>query len=351
MQNESSAQEAPSAHILWQRRFAYALWSDVVVLADGLIAVQDHPDGAQLHRVEASTGQSRWVLSLGKPLGFPLVRVGRHIYTTPTSGELIGIEIATGTQCRLNPPGLTGRLTGPCASKNTVIFLRSETGNAHEILAIDTQTETILWRIPDPSQGTANAQCSVTMDRLLFAWSSDGVIHVTAISTSTGEAYWRTSNIEGECLELWALCERIDVVTLGEGIVALDFNTGKVRNKRYRPLEYSEATLAGEHLLASLKDEDGRFLRSTHTLIGPPLGEVRKGFQHVIGADCSAVLIEHTDGYPEMFSLPHLQPVTLRDVKLVGPTAAVFWARDTAYFLGKDGHTLTGVDRVRDFRA
>jgi hypothetical protein len=173
---------------------------------------------------------------------------------------------------------------------------------------------------------------------------SNRELSIDAYNRNSGQHAWSRRNLGGYLLHSWSTCNLVDLVLDRGGICGLNGDDGTDRNQRLESIAYTDARIAGQSFLAVTEESDVRELLSLDSVSGELRGKLPTDITRVIGAHASEVLTEHPDGYPEMFSLPKLDPIELTEAKLIGKTHDVVWARDVAYLIAKDQRTITACD-------
>jgi outer membrane protein assembly factor BamB len=333
----------PHGRILWQRRFAASLSKDALVLADGLVLCGRQADTMVLYRLDGATGHVRWVESLNEsvtpPLG--LLRCGDQGLTLLRDGTITQTDLTTG---RMSKHVLDGDVTGSGLGRADHAFLQVKQGDQNSWVRWNTRSQTVAWSAHDPTSGGTPVFLNVAGARLIMAWDQDDHIGLTALDIKTGTPLWRTLEVTGRLLDLWCLCDRLDVVSSQEGVLGIDTETGAVRNRRFRRVPFTDGRLAGDCFLAVFEEDGHKLIRTFNALVGPALGDITDGFGRLIGAHCGEALIAGKDEQPELRTLPHLSPVMIPDMESIGPIKWVHWARDTAYLVGNDTHMVTAIE-------
>ncbi|MFD0359096.1 PQQ-binding-like beta-propeller repeat protein, partial [Streptomyces sp. NPDC127110] len=159
--------------------------------------------GATLHRdavlvrlagtdlcLDAATGQRRWSRSIDERTAASPVGGGDLAWVTTRSGDVFGLDLATG---RTRVTGLTsgrGDIDGssrPAFADGTVIVCTT----AHEVCAVDAATGTSRWRVrPDPHPGSDGIDTTPLIhDGTVY--TGTGGDAVVALDLRTGRERWR----------------------------------------------------------------------------------------------------------------------------------------------------------------
>ena len=342
----ASVQSSKHRHskVLWQRRVANAVDSKVLALAGGVLLSTRKADQCSLRLLHVRDGSQQWQASFVASDTLSVARTGQTVVcVAPEALTLLHV----GQRAVVHKVGVSqGRSfqKAICAKKGYIHAVSSD-AKTHFISAIDARTGRLLWENELPESVSGKILLFTAGDHLVCVnQGPHQELGVDAYHRHSGQRTWSRRNLQGSVLDTWSTCNLVDLVLSRGGICGLNGADGTDRIQRLEALSYADARIAGQSFLAVTETSDVRELLSLDTLSGELRGKLPTDITRVIGAHASEVLTEHPDGYPEMFSLPKLEPVELAEAKAIGKTHDVVWARDVAYLVAKDRHTITALD-------
>jgi hypothetical protein len=160
----------------------------------------------------------------------------------------------------------------------------------------------------------------------------------------TGEARWTNQDGEGHLNDLWAVAGLTDLVTDVDGILGIDTATGRTRNQRFSNFPFQRALAVGESFVMVTETKGDRVIFCFNSVGENITGKMRDPIDRIIAASPGEVLATREDGSLALFALPGLDPVALPEAEQIGAVLTAYFARDVAYLLSDDQHTLTALD-------
>ena len=328
---------------MWQRRLSQKLGAKLVPLGAGLLAVTLEHGQATLRSMHVRDGAEDWSISFDSSDCLSLLRTGQQILSI-ASDRLTFIDAAR-KRVVLEVAAKEGqRYTGAALSKKGRFYLLSESTGTLYLSAIDARSGTTIWQTKT-SQGTASTTVLADAGGLLMAIrNSHERLNIRAYAAATGDLAWERDDIEGSPVTHWAAFNLFDLAVKEKGVWGLNSSDGSDRSLRFFGMKYVEAHLMGQSFLVVTENDGLRELLSFDTVSSELKGKIPTDIQRIIGAHSAEVLTEHPDGYPEIFSLPKLNPIQLPHAKEIGQICEIAWARDVAYLVAKDQRTITAID-------
>lgn len=167
---------------IWSRSVAPV--SASLLVADGMIVVAD--GNGTVTAFEAQTGTTIWTRSFDESMSRGPALAGGTLYVGSDDGALRALD-ATTRETRWVVP-LSGVLGTPVATADQVFLGQGleDTGDVHDLVAIDVRTSEIAWTFASPS-GKQVLMGGLASDTV-FAVSEDGSI--SALDAAIGAVRW-----------------------------------------------------------------------------------------------------------------------------------------------------------------
>ncbi len=339
---------AQQARILWQVRCDTPVGRRLLPIASGVIVPTGRGSRTAIRRIGLSTGDTLWEATLDAPAAASIARTGRTLAVPLTAGRLASLDILDGAPTPFSWQRVMGELADPVYAHGGRVYLRLMPGTGARLVAFEVGRDAPLWTVTDPTRGASGTRLAVTRDRLIVAGAATReTVSVTAFDLADGQLRWQQDKLDGQLLDLWALAGVIDVLTSEEGLFGLDAETGAIRSHRHADLPSPRAWLAGDSLLALTKQKSEQTLFCMNAMGEQVTGRLREPqdrLERVIGAHPGEVLVSRPGGAPALYRLPGLEPIALPEADAIGPTHSVTWARDVAYLVSEDRHTITALE-------
>ena len=339
-----AADSTRQSHVMWQRRLAHELALTVHPLGAGLLALTTEGAQSTLRSLHVRDGSENWNYALNTPDCLSLVRT-RQIAICVAPTTLTAIHAGDGHFIHQTQSKPNRTYTRAVAAKKGLIHIISTDSGTRIVETIDARTGHLLWETPIPVEDATSIEILVAGERVICIMQRPGKkIWLVAYDREKGQLVWQRDDIEGEIVAHWYACNLFDLIVARQGVWGINSADGSDRSLRFHGMHYTDARIVGQSFLAVTEDSDIRELLCLDTLSSELRGKLPADIERVVGAHSSEVLTEHPDGYPELFSLPKLEPVVLSEAKAIGRTAEVAWARDVAYLIAKDRRTVTALD-------
>lgn len=155
----------------------YFFHSDPFVSGGVIVAGADRASGASLHAFDVATGREVWRLAVGRGVNGPLTGIGNRVYAGTLDGQLLSVDVKSGTTAWSLPLKIPG-WEGPGAADDRVVA-----GTADgSLYALDGATGREQWRTALGAAVTTTVSASV---RDAYVGTADGSVHLVDAQRGT----------------------------------------------------------------------------------------------------------------------------------------------------------------------
>lgn len=344
-----NASESPSAapqraRLLWQRQVKGRVKGILMPLAHGVVALESAPNGVRVNALSVKDGAPLWRTMVEGSKRGHLARTGKLLCVS-TPEQLTLLDMGSGAAIGHVAAHSSEAFGGSVVAREGMFYavLAGRRGAAR-VVAIDGASGTECWRFKAEKGSARDTQLHVRGARVLVMQTiAGGKFQWTSLDRMSGKRQWRRKEAGAKVISHAIFTGSGDFVRARGGVMGWDLRDGAHRRTRFSSLEYGAGVLAGQTFLAAVRQgqEDG--MLALDVVSGELRGRLPADVTRIIGAHTSEVLTEHSDGYPELFAMPTLGPIALPEVRQIGPTQSVAWARDVAYLLGHQGHLISAL--------
>ena len=168
------ALELRTGRLRWETKLSpdtvqYFFHGDPLFSGEVIVIGADRATGASIHALDRATGRELWKHAAGRGVNGPIAGDGRRAYAARFEGQLLSLDIGSGTlqwAIDLKVPGLEG----PAAARDSV-FVGTVDGSLH---ALKGETGREEWRL---NFGAPVSTTVIASNGDLYAGTADGAIH------------------------------------------------------------------------------------------------------------------------------------------------------------------------------
>jgi len=340
-----AAEHSPIAHALWQVRLDAPVSQALMPLADGVLVPLRRGARASIRRMHVDDGENVWETMFDGPLVAGLARTGDVVAVPLTEGRLVALDVQDGSGHEVQWAQQMGEFCDPVLARQGKVYVRLMSGTGTKVQAFQVGQPSPVWGVEDPTASAPDARLGHAQGVVVMAGTNGSKqVTVAGLDDDSGALKWTNGDAEGKLQDLFTVTNLIDVVTDADGILGVNARTGKTRNQRFADFPFERAFEVGETLLMVTKAKGQRVMFAFSSLGEQIQGRLREPLERIVGCSPSEVLVTMADGTPALYSLPDLKPVEMPEADVIGPCNQVAFARDVAYFVSEDRHTITAID-------